>query len=62
MVQEYFLIRVETHDEFDDEFCEIDSGDKVNPAECIQDMWNDKPSDYYNFRIEDIEEFVEFKE
>lgn len=62
MVQEYYLIKVETHDEFDDEFCEIDTGDKVNPGDCIQDMWNDKPSDYFNFRIESVEEFVEFKE
>lgn len=63
MAQEYFLIKVETHNEFDDEFCEIETGEKVNPAQCIQEVWNDYgPSDCYNFRIENIEEFVELEE
>lgn len=59
MVQKYCLIRVETHDEFDDDFYSIDNGEKVNPTECIKEMWNDKPSDYFNFRIEEIEMFSE---
>lgn len=63
MVQEYFLIKVETHNEFDDDFYTIDDNKKVNPAKCIQEIWNDYgPGDCYNFKIESIEEFVEFKE
>lgn len=59
MVQEYYLLKVETHDELDDDFYSREDSEKVDPAECIKEMWNDKPSDYFNFRIEEIEMFSE---